>query len=51
MNYLAKGAKSYLAPVTPDALTAISIPLIAATVAFSMHRMRKALTTESPDTH
>ena len=46
VNYVAKGAKTHIAPVTPEALTAISIPVIAAVVAFSMHRMRKALAAE-----
>ncbi|MCB1908329.1 MAG: DUF3422 domain-containing protein [Rhodocyclaceae bacterium] len=43
VNYLAKGAKALIAPLTPEGITALSIPLIGALVAFGLHRMRKAL--------
>ena len=43
VNYLAKGAKGLLSPMTPEAITAVSIPLIGGLVAFGLHRMRKAL--------
>ncbi len=43
VQYMAKGAKKLIVPLTPELLTALSIPLIAAAVAFGLHRMRKAL--------
>ncbi len=46
VNYLAKGAKSIIAPATPELVTAISIPLIAGLVALGLRRMRKALANE-----
>ncbi len=46
VNYLAKGAKSIIAPATPELVTAISIPVIAGLVALGLRRMRKALANE-----
>ncbi|THF62386.1 DUF3422 domain-containing protein [Pseudothauera nasutitermitis] len=46
INYLAKGAKDYLAPLTPEVLTALSIPVIAGLVALGLRRMRRALAAE-----
>ncbi|MCB1890547.1 MAG: DUF3422 domain-containing protein [Rhodocyclaceae bacterium] len=43
VQYLAKGAKGIIAPLTPEIVTAVSIPVIGAAVAYSLHRMRKAL--------
>ena len=43
VQYLAKGVKPLIKPLTPEVVTAISIPLIAGLVAFGLHRMRKAL--------
>ncbi|MCZ4305118.1 DUF3422 domain-containing protein [Zoogloeaceae bacterium G21618-S1] len=46
VNYVAKGVKHHIEPLTPEILTAIAIPVIAATVALGMRRMRKALAAE-----
>lgn len=43
VNYLAKGAKPYLKPLTPELITAASIPVIALLVALGLHRMRKKI--------
>lgn len=45
VQYLAKGTKE-LHHVSPDVVTAISIPIIAAVVAWATHRMRKRLAAE-----
>ena len=45
VQYLAKGTKE-LHHVSPDVVTAISIPIIAAVVAWGTHRMRKRLAAE-----
>jgi uncharacterized membrane-anchored protein len=43
VQYMAKGVKHYIEPLTPEGLTAAAIPVIAALVAFGTHRMRKHL--------
>ncbi len=43
VQYLAKGAKHWLEPLTPEAITAVSIPVIAGIVALGLRRMRRAL--------
>ena len=43
VQYLAKGVKHYIEPFTPEGITAVAIPVIAALVAFGTHRMRKHL--------
>jgi uncharacterized membrane-anchored protein len=47
VNYLAKGAKGLIAPATPEVVTAISIPLIAALVALGLRRMHKSLASKA----
>ena len=44
--YMAKGAKSLIEPVTPELVTALSIPLIAGLVALGLRRMRRLLAAE-----
>ena len=46
VNYVAKGAKDYIAPATPEVVTAISIPLIAGLVALGLRRLRRAVAAE-----
>jgi uncharacterized membrane-anchored protein len=46
VQYLAKGAKHWLEPLTPEAITALSIPIIGGFVALGLRRLRRALTTE-----
>lgn len=46
VNYLARGAPEFIAPATPEILTAVSIPIIAGLVYIGMRRMRKALSKE-----
>lgn len=48
VNYLAKGAKGVLAPLTPEHITAIAIPVIAGLVHLGLRRTRSLL--ESHDT-
>lgn len=43
VNYMSKGGKDLIAPLTPEIVTAISIPVIAVLVALSLRRMRTAL--------
>jgi len=43
VNYIAKGAKDFIAPATPEILTALSIPVIAGLVYMGLRRMRKLL--------
>jgi len=43
VNYLAKGAERLLAPLTPELITAIAIPCIAAIVALGLRRTRRHL--------
>lgn len=50
VQYLAKGTKD-LHHLSPDLLTAISIPVIAGVVAWGTHRMRKKLTAEEGGAH
>jgi len=49
VQYLAKGAKDYIAPATPEVVTAASIPLIAGLVALGLRRMRRQLAAEDGD--
>ncbi len=51
VHYLAKGGKNYIAPATPEVLTAVSIPLIAGLVALGLRRMRRALAAEETAAH
>ncbi|KON80911.1 DUF3422 domain-containing protein [Azoarcus sp. PA01] len=46
VQYLAKGGKDYLAPATPEVITAVSIPIIAGLVALGLRRMRRQLAAE-----
>ncbi|WP_341645700.1 DUF3422 family protein [Thauera sp. SDU_THAU2] len=46
VNYVAKGAKDLIAPLTPEIITALSIPVIASFVFMGLRRMRKALAKE-----
>ena len=46
VQYLAKGGKDYLAPATPEVVTAVSIPIIAGLVALGLRRMRRQLAAE-----
>jgi len=46
VQYLAKGTKHWLEPLTPEGITALSIPIIAGFVALGLRRMRKALAAE-----
>lgn len=50
VQYLAKGSKD-LHHVSPDLITALSIPLIAGLVAWSTQRMRKKLAAEEAGAH
>ncbi len=43
VQYMAKGIKHQIEPLTPEGITAAAIPLIAGFVAFGLHRMRKHL--------
>lgn len=47
VNYLSKGAKSWLAPLSPEILTALSIPLIAGGAYLGLRRMRKSVAAEA----
>ena len=49
VQYLAKGAKDYIAPVTPEVATAVSIPIIAGLVALGLRRMHRQLAAEDGD--
>lgn len=49
VNYVAKGATDFIAPATPEIITAISIPIIAGLVFMGMRRMRKLLTKEAEE--
>ena len=46
VQYLAKGTKHWLEPLTPEGITAASIPIIAGFVALGLKRMHKALAAE-----
>lgn len=50
VQYLAKGSKE-LHHASPDVITAVSIPVIAAAVAWATHRMRKSLAAEEGAAH
>ncbi len=43
VNYVSKGVKPFIKPATPEIITAIAIPVIAALVALGLRRMRKKL--------
>lgn len=43
VNYIAKGAKGLLGPLTPEVITAVSIPVIAGVVALGLKRMHRLL--------
>jgi uncharacterized membrane-anchored protein len=45
VNYIAKGAKGLIGPLTPEVITAVSIPLIAGIVFMGLRRMRTRLGT------
>lgn len=47
VHYLAKGAKDWIVPISPETLTAASIPLIAGTVYLGLRRMRRAVERET----
>lgn len=47
VNYLSKGAKSWLYPLSPELLTAVSIPLIAMSAYMGLRRMRKSVAAEA----
>ncbi|MBC9073884.1 DUF3422 domain-containing protein [Thauera sp. CAU 1555] len=51
VQYLAKGGKDYIAPASPEVVTAVSIPLIAGLVALGLRRMRRALAAEEAAQH
>jgi len=51
VQYLAKGVKDYIAPASPEVVTAASIPLIAGLVALGLRRMRRALAAEEAAQH
>ena len=47
VNYLAKGAKDWITPLTPELVTAASIPVIAGLVFIGLRRMRRAVAAEA----
>jgi uncharacterized membrane-anchored protein len=50
VNYVSKGAKPFIHPLSPEVITAVSIPVIAGLVALGLRRMRRQLAAvESPD--
>ena len=51
VSYVAKGAKDFITPATPELITALSIPLIAGFVFMGMRRMRKLLSQEEGGEH
>ena len=51
VNYVAKGAKDFITPATPELITALSIPLSAGFVFMGMRRMRKLLSQEEGGEH
>ncbi len=51
VNYVAKGAKDFITPATPELITALSIPLIAGFVFMGMRRMRTLLSKEEGSEH
>lgn len=46
VNYLCKGVKDLIAPLTPELVTAVSIPLIAGLVYIGLRRMRRSVAAE-----
>ena len=51
VSYVAKGAKDFITPATPELITALSIPLIAGFVFLGMRRMRRLLSQEEGGEH
>jgi len=51
VQYLAKGAKTLLPGLSPEVATAVSIPVIAAVVAFGLARMHRQLAQEESGGH
>ena len=51
VSYVAKGAKDFITPATPELITALSIPLIAGFVFMGMRRMRRLLSQEEGGEH
>lgn len=49
VNYIAKGAKHFIEPATPEVITAISIPVIATLVAISLRRVRNSLNADDKE--
>ena len=47
VNYLAKGTKSWITPLTPEWVTAVSIPVIASLVFIGLRRMRRRVAAEA----
>ena len=47
VHYLAKGAKGWLSPISPEDVTALSIPVIAGLVFLGLRRMRRAVARET----
>jgi uncharacterized membrane-anchored protein len=46
VNYLSKGGKDLIAPLTPELVTAVSIPVIAGLVYLGLRRMRRSVAAE-----
>jgi uncharacterized membrane-anchored protein len=49
VTYLAKGLKGQIGDIAPETVTAVSIPIIAAVVAWGTHRMRRQLAAEEDE--
>lgn len=47
VHYLAKGSKGWLSPISPEDVTALSIPVIAGLVFLGLRRMRRAVARET----
>lgn len=46
VDFLARGARTWIAPATPEVITALAIPVIAVLTATGMSRMRRRLSAE-----
>jgi len=46
IHYLSRGVQQHIAPLTPEIITAVAIPVIAVTVFLGLRRMRKAVAAE-----
>lgn len=46
VNYMAKGGKDFIAPATPEIITAVSIPVIAGLVAISLRKVRNRIASD-----